>query len=185
MKEQNIYDQMPSSLLDRLQRILPLADKVADEIVSEETEILDKIMPRMFEVMQKVARFLCGYVKLGRFSKRSLFWIPRMLMIAERTRDALIYSKDKEMLEEMDRELASVIEDFLRAVDVEALRLAKRSGKHSSSQYSVDPFSVDSRRARATTQAAQTCRDRLSPGPLLYGRHPQISPQSYRRLGGQ
>ena len=62
-----------------------------------------------------------------------------MLMIAERTGDALIYSKDKEMLEEMDRQLANVIEDFLRAVDVEALHLAKRSGKHSS-EYSLGPF---------------------------------------------
>ena len=32
---------MPSALLDQLRRILPLADKVADEIVCEETEILD------------------------------------------------------------------------------------------------------------------------------------------------
>ena len=58
---------MASSLLDRLQRILPLADKVADEIVSEETEILDKLMPRMFEVMQNVAKISCDYVKRGRF----------------------------------------------------------------------------------------------------------------------
>ncbi len=78
-------------------------------------------------------------------------------MIAERTGDALIYSKDKEVIEEMDGELAKVIEDFMRAVDVEALRLAKRSGKHSLSQYSVSPFSVAScrtSRARASTQAA-------------------------------
>ena len=76
MKEQNIYEQMPSSLLDQLQRILPLADKVTDEIVCEETEILEKIMPRMFEVMQKIATFLCGYVKRGHLSRWSLFWIP-------------------------------------------------------------------------------------------------------------
>jgi len=50
-------------------------------------------------------------------------------MIAERTGDALVYSKDKEMMEEIDGELANVIEDFLRAVDVEALRLTKRIGK--------------------------------------------------------
>ena len=154
MKEQNKYDQMPSGLLDRLQRILPLADKVADEIISEQTDILDKIMPRMFETMQKIAQFLCDYVKRGRFSRWSLFWIPQMLMIAERTGDALIYSKDKEMLEEMDRELANVIEDFLRAVDVEALRLARRSGKRSLSQYCVGLFSVALCRARASTQAA-------------------------------
>ena len=69
MKEQNIYDQMPSSLLDHLQRILPLADKVTDEIVCEETDVLEKVMPRMFEVMQKIATFLCGYVKRGHLSR--------------------------------------------------------------------------------------------------------------------
>jgi len=69
MKEQTKYDQMLLSLLDRLQRILPLADKVADQMVSEETDILVKIMPRMFEVMQKISKFLCKYVKRGRFSR--------------------------------------------------------------------------------------------------------------------
>ena len=73
MKEQNKHDQMPSSLLDRLQCIFPLADKVVDEIVGEQTEVLDKIMPRMFEVMQKIAKFLCDYVRRGRFSRRALF----------------------------------------------------------------------------------------------------------------
>ena len=58
---------MPSELLDRLQRILFFADKVADEIVYEETDILEKTIPRMFEVMQKVANFSCDYVKRGRF----------------------------------------------------------------------------------------------------------------------
>jgi len=57
-----------------------------------------------------------------------------MLMIAERTGDALFRSKDKEVMEEMAEKLANVIEDFLRAVDVETLRLAKRNGKQSLSQ---------------------------------------------------
>jgi hypothetical protein len=140
LKEQNKYDQMPSSLLDQLKRVRPLAEKVADEIVSEETDLLENIIPRMFEVMQKIAKFLCEYVKHGRFSRRSPFWIPRILTIAGRTGNALIYSKDKETMEEMDGELANVIEDFLRAVDVEALRLAKGIGKHTLSEYSVGPF---------------------------------------------
>ena len=87
MKEQNKHDQMQPSLLDRLQRILPLADKVADEIVSEEREILDKVMPRMFEVMQNIAKFLCDYVKRGRFGRRSIFWISQMLMMRRENAD--------------------------------------------------------------------------------------------------
>ena len=35
-----------------------------------------------------------------------------------------------EKIEEMDRELTKVIDDFNHAVNVEALRLAKKNGKH-------------------------------------------------------
>ena len=69
LKEQNKYDQMASGLIDRLQRIMYLAEKVADEIVCEETEILKTIVPRMFEVMQRTVRTLSDYVKRGRFGK--------------------------------------------------------------------------------------------------------------------
>jgi len=65
-----------------------------------------------------------------------------------------------EKIEEMDRELTNVIEDFDRAVNVEALRLAKETGKHSLSQSGNDPFSVVSRRARASASAARICQSR-------------------------
>jgi len=77
-----------------------------------------------------------------------------MLMIVERAGGALIRSKDKEMMETMAEELANVIEDFLRAVDVETLRLAKRIGKYTLSQYRVSPFSVALCRARVPAQAS-------------------------------
>jgi len=68
LKEQNKYDQIPQSLFDRLQRVLPLADRVADEIVCEETDILEEIIPRMFKVMQRVAEYSCAYIRRGRQS---------------------------------------------------------------------------------------------------------------------
>ena len=49
----------------------------------------------------------------------------------------------------MEKELTRVIEDFDRAVDVEALCLAKNSGKHSLPQSSDSRFSVVSFRAKA------------------------------------
>jgi hypothetical protein len=69
LKEQNKYDQMPSGLRDRLQRIFPLAAKLEEEIVREETDILEATILRMFEVMQRVAKFSCEYVKRGRFGR--------------------------------------------------------------------------------------------------------------------
>ena len=68
LKEQNKFDQMPSGLCDRVKRILPFAKQVADEIVSGETKILKELIPRMFEVMHRVARVSCDYVKHGRWS---------------------------------------------------------------------------------------------------------------------
>ena len=55
-------------------------------------------------------------------------------MIAARRIGGPAYS---EMIEEMDRELGNIIEDFDRAVYVEALRLANKTSKLSFSQ-SVD-----------------------------------------------
>ena len=52
-------------------------------------------------------------------------------MIAERIVGGLVRP---EKIEEMDRELAQVIEEFGRAVSVETLYLAKKNGKHSISQ---------------------------------------------------
>ncbi len=49
-------------------------------------------------------------------------------MIAARAVGGLAY---QETIEDMDRELTKVIEDFDRAVDVESLRLAKQNGTYS------------------------------------------------------
>jgi len=49
------------------------ADKVADELVYEETEILEKTIPRMFKVMENVAKGSCDYVKRGRFGGQLAF----------------------------------------------------------------------------------------------------------------
>ena len=68
MKEQCKYDKILLGLLDQLQRILIFADKVADEIVIEETGLLETIIPQMFKLMQKVAVTSCDYIKHGKWS---------------------------------------------------------------------------------------------------------------------
>ena len=108
-----------------------MAKKVSDEIVSEETDILKELVPRMFEVMYRVAKLSCDYVKRGRSSSHRF---DTLLMIAARTGGGPAYL---EMMEEMDKELKKVIEDFDRAVNVEALRLVNKTSKPSFSQ-SVD-----------------------------------------------
>ena len=63
LRDHNKYDQIPLSLFDQLQSVLPLADVVADQIVCEETNMLDEIIPQMFKVMEIVAEYSCDYVK--------------------------------------------------------------------------------------------------------------------------
>jgi len=75
LKVQNEYDQIPSGLLDRLKRILPFANIVADKIVEdkivcEETDLLEEIIPRMYEVMHRVAKVSYDYVTHGGSSPR-------------------------------------------------------------------------------------------------------------------
>ena len=45
-----------------------MAERVADEIVPNETKILKELMPQMFEVMLKVAKLSCDHVKRGGWS---------------------------------------------------------------------------------------------------------------------
>jgi len=58
---------MLAGLLNRLRRIS--FEKVVDGIAYEETEILEKAIPRMFNVMQRVAKLSCDYVRCGRLGK--------------------------------------------------------------------------------------------------------------------
>ena len=113
---------MPSTLLDRLQGILPLVDKVADKIVSEETEILNKILLQMFEVTTK---FSYNYVKRGNFSRWSSFLDSANADDRRENRRCAHLFKGKEMIDKVDEELANGIKDFMRAVDVRALRQPK------------------------------------------------------------
>jgi hypothetical protein len=77
-----------------------------------------------------------------------------MLMVAGRTAGGLAHPPT---IEEMETELTEVIENFDRGVDVEALRLAKETGKRRLSQSGAGPFSVVLCRARPSTWAARTC----------------------------
>ena len=117
---------MPLSLLDRLRRILPLADKLADEIDDKQTEILAKIIPDMYEVMHRVARFSCDYVKRG--NQPFPGFASGVLMITVRT-GGRAGSAYRDEIDDMDRDLTKITEDFLRAVDVETLRVVKRTGE--------------------------------------------------------
>ena len=53
------------------------------------------------------------------------------LALTQRTKDGLIDSEAKKMIEKLDEELTKVIEDFERAVNVESFGLVKDISEHS------------------------------------------------------
>jgi uncharacterized protein Yka (UPF0111/DUF47 family) len=65
LKEQKKYNRAASGLLDQLEAILDFAEETAEEIVCNETDLQERIIPTMFEVMYRVARASCDYVKYG------------------------------------------------------------------------------------------------------------------------
>ena len=62
-----------------------------------------------------------------------------------------------ETIDEMNRELADVIEDFDRAVNVEALRVAKKIGKPTLFRSGSSLFPTTLYRARIFDWATQIC----------------------------
>ena len=55
------------------------------------------------------------------------FWISHVIMIVVRAVGGLVHPG---IIEEIERDLIKVIEDFERAVDVEALQPIRKTGEH-------------------------------------------------------
>ena len=68
-----------------------------------------------------------------------VFWVAHVLMIAVRAVGGLVHPG---AIEEIERDLTKVIEDFGRPMDVEALRRMRDTGEHSI--LCGDPFSIAS-----------------------------------------
>ena len=81
-----------------------------------------------------------------------------MLMIAEGMAGGPV---SREAIAEMDGHLTKVIEDFDRAVNIEALRLVRETGKHVLAQSGEDGFSTVSCRATIFARVSRTCQSRL------------------------
>ena len=118
-------------------------------------------------------------VSVGSTSHPFLIW---QVLSAARTVGGLVSS---EKIGEMDKELTKVIEDFDRAVNVEALRLAKVTGTQSLSQCDDSRFSIISCRARAFAWAAQVCGSWLFLEQPLHEWYPAIYPSSNYGLGDE
>jgi hypothetical protein len=63
LKEQKKYDDMVSALADGIARILPFATLALEEVVCDETELLDRAIRKMCTLIADAANFICAYAK--------------------------------------------------------------------------------------------------------------------------
>ena len=113
---------MPSGLIDRLQHISSFTNKGASRIICEDMKLLE-MMPRMFKVMERVAKYSCTHVKHGRWSCSRL----GKAMIVTRAAGGRFYVY-QETVKDINKALTKIIKYFSRAVDVEALHFTNESG---------------------------------------------------------
>ena len=69
LKEQNKYDQSPLGLFDQLECVLSLMHETPGVILLEEPDFFKELIPQMFKVMQRVAKYSCDYVRCGSFGR--------------------------------------------------------------------------------------------------------------------
>jgi hypothetical protein len=63
LKEQNKYDGMVSDLAEGIGRICGFATLALDDIVCDETELLDRAVRKMCTLIADATNFICDYAK--------------------------------------------------------------------------------------------------------------------------
>jgi hypothetical protein len=130
LKKQKEYDDTVSSLADRLDRVLPFAKQVLEDSVHDDTEILKRIIERMYTLTMDVAEFTCTYVQKNRLSRCFLrHYTSKTDHRAEKTTKSGGYPGDEDRINELKDRLGRLVEDFDRAVGFEALNTVRRNGK--------------------------------------------------------
>ena len=68
MKEQKKYDENVSDLASGIDRILPFAKRVLEDVLYEE-ELLEEAVRKLYDLMGDAASFIIDYAKRGPASK--------------------------------------------------------------------------------------------------------------------
>jgi len=68
LKEQKKYDENVSDLASGIERILPFAERVLEDVLYEE-ELLDEAVRKLYDLMGDAANFIIDYAKRGPASK--------------------------------------------------------------------------------------------------------------------
>ncbi|PVF92580.1 hypothetical protein CPB86DRAFT_819499 [Serendipita vermifera] len=114
LKKHQEYNDAISSLVERLDRLIPFMEQVVEDSVHDNMEILKRVIERLHNLTIDVAEFTCDYVQRGRLKPSRMS--RGSLQIGER----IIELKDG---------LGRLVEDLDRAIGVEAFNTARRNGE--------------------------------------------------------
>jgi hypothetical protein len=83
LKEQKKYDGMVSELAEGIGRICKFATLALDDIVCDETELLDRAVRRMCTLIADAASFICAYAKQHPGGTPSSIWVLSRLIVKQ------------------------------------------------------------------------------------------------------
>lgn len=64
---------MVSDLVDKIGRVLPFITQAQQQVLSDDTELLEETIRRMFEIVLDTAEFTCSYVHHSPLSTSLIF----------------------------------------------------------------------------------------------------------------
>ena len=121
---------MVSDLAWGIERILPFATHVLEDVLYDETELLDEAVRKLYDIITDTAEFIVGYPKRSPISALCLLWCCSAInRQVGRAAKLIISVSDRHRIEGFQGAFGKLKEDFDRAVDVAALRMARRNGK--------------------------------------------------------
>ena len=131
---------MVSDLAEHVNRISPLINRAQETVVENsvvergETDLLEEALCNMFDLIKKVALFICDYVKESPASMFHLSDDPSVIWCsAGRAIKATISSEDQNKIRELVDAFGKLGKDFDRAVNVENLITIRNIGKYENS----------------------------------------------------
>lgn len=130
MKEQRKYDDLVSDLVDRVGRMLPFIKPLQAENMDDDIELLEGVIKKVYDLILDTAEFITGYVRrsalsMSRAVQESLYVNHKI----ERTWKFIISMQDRDRIAGLVEDFGKLETDFDRAVNVEALKVAKKNSK--------------------------------------------------------
>ena len=120
---------MVSDLAKSIRRTLPFAERVLEDVLWDNAELLESLVRKLYDLIVEAATFISKYVKQSPASKSRLQPCSSTTYLqADRVLKSPNLFEDRRMIKDLQGNFKRLNEDFDRAVDVEALKVASNIG---------------------------------------------------------